>query len=303
MASVGIQYKGIQGASMSQERDAFSIESGVTLAHLHKFNDGTGKLSDFASFLAEVACGMSREQARKRDQDDFNAMTDTEQVEWHYNDRILSGSGLNRPPPKQWRFDVVQKAFLRHFIRTAQKNGWEVTDEWGVDLDPPTGQGYVDVRLVHDLYAGEKSRKKARLAEGLRSLLSNPIATTPELIAMPQADEPSACMKADWPLKPEVQRNHGLSRPVHTALKAAHDKGLPMPKAKDVVEYLRANKVADIVSVSANGCRYVNSQGKEVSADLIVIQGYIEELTTRKRRKAAAQDPPKPPSTAQAAQE
>jgi hypothetical protein len=288
---------------MSQEQDEIPRESGAILAHLHKFNDGTGKLSDFALFFAELACGMSREQARKQDQDDFNAMTATEQIEWYYNDRILSPHGLNSPPPKQSRFDSLEKRFLRHFIFTAQKNGWEVTDEWGVDLDPPTGDGYVDVRLIHDLYAGEKSRKKARLAEGLQSLLGHQAATTPDLIAMPHTVEPRADMKADWPLKSEVQRNHGLSRAVHTALKAAHDKGLPMPKAKDVVEFFRANKVADIVSVSANGCRYINSQGKECSADLRGIQGYIEELTTRKRRKTAAKDPPTPPSTAQTAQE
>jgi hypothetical protein len=296
MVSEGIHFAGVQGASMSQERDAYSKESGGTLAYLHRFNDGTGQLSEFASFLAEVACGMSREQARKQDQDDFNAMTATEQIEWRCNEFILSRHGLNRPPPKQWRFEILERAFLRHFIRAAEKNGWEVTNEWGVDLDPPTGNGYVEVRVVHGLYANTTSAKKSKLAEALGALLVCRAATGVSESDVPRVEHARVGNAATWYLKRRVQRDDGLAGAIYGVLKKAHVAGEPRPTARQVLDSFAQHKPLAIVRVVSDGCDYSSPKGEEKSADTGHIQKRIQEFTTeRQRPKKAAQDPPNAP--------
>jgi len=281
---------------MSQEQDEIPRESGAILAHLHKFNDGTGKLSDFARFFAELACGMSREQARKQDQDDFNAMTATEQIEWYLNDRILSPSGLNSPPPKQSRFDNLEKAFLRHFICKAQRNDWEVTDEWGVDLDPPTGNGYVDVRVIHALYANTTSVKKAKLAEALGALLEYQAATGVFKTDESGIEHARVGNAATWHLKSKVQRDDGLAGAIFGVLKTAYLAGEPKPTARQVLDSFAKCKPLAIVRVVSDGCDYSSTKGEEKSADIGHIQKRIQEFTTeRQRPKNAAQDPPNTP--------
>jgi hypothetical protein len=281
---------------MNPERDESSSTGSVADAHLPKFTGGSGRLKDFACVLAEVACGLSREQARKQDQDDFNAMTATEQIEWRYNDLILSRRGLNRPPPKQWRFEILERAFLQYLIRAAKKNGWEVTNEWGVDLDSPIGNGYVEVRVVHGLYANTTNAKKSKLAEALGALLVCRATTGASGTDVPGIEHARVCNAANWYLKPEVQRDDGLAGAVYGVLKKAHLAGEPRPTARQVLDSFANHNPLAIVRVVSDGCDYSSTKGEEKSADIGLIQKRIHEFTTeRQRRKKAAQDPPKAP--------
>lgn len=281
---------------MHPERDESSSTGSVAHAHLPRFTGGSGRLKDFACFLAEVACGLSREQARKQDQDDFNAMTATEQIEWRCNDLILSRSGLNRPPPNQLRFEILEQAFLRYLIRAAETNGWEVTNEWGVDLDPPTGNGYVEVRVVHGLYANTTSAKKYKLAEALGALPVCRAATGASGTDVSGIEHAKVCNPASWHLKRKVQRDDGLAGAVYGVLKTAHLAGEPRPTARQVLDSFAKHKPLTIVRVVSDGCDYSSTKGEEKSADIGLIQKRIHEFTTeRQRRKKAAQDPPKAP--------
>lgn len=94
---------------------------------------------------------------------------------------------------------------------------------------------------------------------------------------------------ANWPIKPMVIRDDGLTGAVHRVLMDAHKNGaLKPPSARDVLEIFRSTRTPGIARVHSDCCDYSHSSGEERSAGIPDIQRRIEEITRKSPRKTRA---------------
>jgi hypothetical protein len=264
-------------------------------AYFVHFEDGFGQIQHIAEMLVEATgCanpqrlkslgGPRAEQIRKSE--GFDATLGS------YLARKGSSPGLSTG---QERFNRQVKAMADHLLQTAQQNNWHVTDKGGVPQQPPKAWGFVELRLVHDLYASTNGRGHRSFVRVLQSAMGSKA----DLSATdnPESDHVLTSEGTSWFLKPKVIRDEGLTGVVYEVLKKAHQAGKPKPNARQVLDSFRLAKPSGIVRVLEDGCDYSGANGDEKSADLRKIRARILELTSKRvRQKRAAQDPPKAPS-------
>jgi hypothetical protein len=138
-----------------------------------RFEGGRGTLSDIAELLAEVSCGMSEEEAKRRDQ----ALPEAYRTEAANLNNMLSSlrHGYSQMLPNQLKFDTTFKTFTRYLIQKADCEMWPIEDEGGAPQSPPQRHGYLFVETVIDHYTKTMGSQHARFVEALQGALTRTV--------------------------------------------------------------------------------------------------------------------------------
>jgi hypothetical protein len=163
---------------MSKERGDKPSQQGVeggasAIQCKPRFEGGRATLSDIAELLAEVSCGMSEEEAKRKDQ----ALPEAYRTEAAYLNGMLSSwsHGPSQMLPNQLKFDTTFKSFTRYLIQKAESEVWSIEEEGGAPQFPPRRHGYLFVEKVSDHYTKTVGSQHTRFVEALRVALTAPV--------------------------------------------------------------------------------------------------------------------------------
>jgi len=163
---------------MSKERGDKPSHQGVeggtsAIQCKSRFEGGRATLSDIAELLAEVTCGMSEEEAKRKDQ----ALPESYRAEAAFLNGVLTSlrQGHSQMLPNQLKFDTTVKSFTRYLIHKAECEMWPIEGEGGAPQSPPQRYGYLFVETVIDHYTKTMGSQHARFVEALRGALTSTV--------------------------------------------------------------------------------------------------------------------------------
>ncbi len=82
---------------------------------------------------------------------------------------------------------------------------------------------------------------------------------------------------APWALR-EPERYQGYAKPLYDVLKAAHDAGRCLPKARDVLDIWKNNKPPEVMEVLSDGIKYYDSSNNAKQIGVRSVQKTIDRL-------------------------
>jgi hypothetical protein len=178
---------------MSKERGDKPSHQGVeggtsAIQCKSRFEGGRATLSDIAELLAEASCGMSEEEAKRKDQ----ALPEAYRTEAAFLNGVLTSlrQGHSQMLPNQLKFDTTVKSFTRYLIHKAECEMWPIEGEGGAPQSPPQRHGYLFVETVIDHYTKTRGSQHARFVEALRVALTPTVDAVRPKSALSEA-EPS----------------------------------------------------------------------------------------------------------------